>query len=134
MKSISIKLVLASLLFANVSFAEDTIIKTNMKDMRDSMNQINDGFFYNKKDKIMGGLKLLRTANKIFDTQADVKKYLPQKVKHMSGMSLNTAKRMNSNMDKLIKFVNKNKLSKASKVYSDIIDSCTSCHAIVRGW
>jgi len=128
------KLIVLAGLVANIAFANDTVIITEMKNMRDSMNQINDGFFYNKKDKITQGLKSLKNANEIFKTQSDVKLYLPEKIQHMSGISFNNAIKINVNIDKMQRFINKNNYRKASIVYMDIINSCTSCHSIVRGW
>jgi len=127
-------LILLAGLAANVSFADDTVIITEMKNMRDSMNQINDGFFYNKKEKITQGLDSLKSANKIFKTQSDVKMYLPEKTKHMSGISFNNAKKIDTNIEKMKKYIAKNNYRKASNIYMDIINSCTSCHSIVRGW
>ncbi len=128
------RIVLFTSLVANLLFANETVLIKEMKNMRDGMNQINDGFFYHKKDDIINGLKLVKDANKIFKTQTDVKKYLPKKVKHMFGLSYSTARKVNVNIDKMKKLINQNNFSKASDVYVDIIKSCTSCHAIVRDW
>ena len=133
MNSRVMKVILATSLVASLSVADDSIILKEMKHMRDGMNQINDGFFYGKKDKMIDGLNSLRDANNIFNTQDDVKKYLPAKVKHMSGMSFNTARKINKNIDKMKKSINKNNFAKASAIYSDIMSSCISCHATVRG-
>ncbi len=134
MKTKLIKLMLATSLCASVSFADETRLVVEMKNMRDSMHQINDGFFYNKKDKILEALVLLENANKIFKTQKDIRIYLPEKVKHMSGVALMTSKKINTNIKKMKKFIKKNNSAEASNAYIDIVNSCTSCHAITRGW
>ena len=105
-----------------------------MQKMRDSMNKINDGFFYNKSKKIMEGLGELRSSNKVFGSPAELKKYLPKKVSHMAGMSFNTVTKINNHIGKMEKYVSKNNFRKASSEYTNIINNCTSCHAIVRGW
>ena len=133
MNSRVVKIILATSLVASLSVADDSVIIKEMKNMRNSMNQINDGFFYGKNNEILDALNSLRDANNIFNTQNDVKKYLPAKVKHMSGMSFNTARKINKNIDKMKNFVDKNNFAKASAIYSDIMNSCISCHATVRG-
>ncbi len=127
------KLILLVGLVINISYANDTLLK-EMKNMRDGMNLINDGFFYNEKDKINSGLDLLKNANKMFKTQADVKKSLPVKKKHMVGLSFKSAQDINKNIAKMEKLIKQNKFSKASGNYANIINSCTSCHKIVRNW
>ncbi|MCK5110154.1 MAG: hypothetical protein KAQ94_01450 [Arcobacteraceae bacterium] len=128
------KVILLTAFVANLLFASETVLIKEMKNMRDGMNQINDGFFYHKKEKIIQGLKLVKDANKIFKTQADVKKYLPKKVKHMFGLSYSTAKKIDININKMEKLIKQDKFSKASDTYVNIIKSCTSCHTIVRDW
>lgn len=128
-----VKYMVAACVAVQVGFASDSMI-VEMKNMRDSMHQINDGFFYNQKGEILEGLTKLKKSNAIFGSQADVKKHLPKKVQHMSGISYNTVKRVNSYIDEMKVYIDNNQFGKAANSYTNILNSCTSCHAIVRGW
>lgn len=52
----------------------------------------------------------------------------------MSNIAFNAAKRIDASSNELIKALNKKEYSKASQSYSEIVNACTACHAVVRGW
>lgn len=128
------KILLLMVLSFGTAFAEDGVMILKMKDMRDAMHEINDGFFYNNKVGILKGIDKLKEANKIFGTMQDVKKYLPEKIKHMSGISFNNARKITMNLDNMENYIQAGKFNQAASSYTDIVNSCTACHAIVRGW
>ena len=125
---------LAGVMSLNVAFANDSILISEMKNMRDAMHTINDGFFYHKQEKILSGLDHLQKANEIFKNHADIKKYLPEKSKHMTGISFNNARKIDMNINSMKQFVSNKKYNQAAAKYTEILNSCTACHAIVRGW
>lgn len=128
------KFLLLMVLSLGTVFANEGVMIMKMKDMRDAMHDINDGFFFNNKVGILKGIDKLKEANEIFATMEDVKKYLPAKIKHMSGISYNNARKISMNLDNMKNYINAGKFSQAASSYTDIVNSCTACHAIVRGW
>lgn len=129
-----IKLLCAGLLTLSVVSADDSVIISEMKNMRDAMHTINDGFFYNKQESILAGLDALQKANEIFKNHADIKNYLPEKSKHMSGISYNNARKIDANINSMKQFISAKKYNQAAAKYTEILNSCTACHSIVRGW
>ena len=134
MKMLNIALLGCLLTSVNLVADDEQVLLDKMKDMRNGMVQIQDGFFYNKVDKIKKGVKLIEDANLIFKDIATTKRYLPKSKKHMGGMTLNSAKKINLELDDLSKAIKKNKFHEASRAYSNIVNNCTSCHATIRGW
>jgi cytochrome c553 len=125
---------LATLALATSVAMADKSLDTSMVDMENGLNDIQKGFLYNQKTLINEGAKKILVANKIFHTEQSVKKFLPANKSHMSGIAFNTANRINQYTDELNVYLKSGQYSKASQAYSNIINACTNCHAIVRGW
>ena len=52
----------------------------------------------------------------------------------MGNIAFNAAKRIDSASNDLLKALDKKQFSKAHQSYSEIVNACTACHAVVRGW
>jgi hypothetical protein len=111
-----------------------TDINTNMQTMRDGLLEIQDGFLYNNKDAVVVGIKKIEKANEIFHSKEAVEKYLPKEKKKMAGVTLLSAKRLNSDLEAMNAYISDNKMLEAAEIHSDVMKDCTRCHAIVRGW
>mgnify|MGYP003571691253 CR=1 FL=1 len=128
------KFILLLTLISSTLLADNGQLFLKMKDMRDAMHQISDGFFFNNKIGILKGINALEEANSIFDSYSSVKENLRDNEKHMSAISYNNALKMKQHITRMKNHVSKDEYNKASMMYTQIINDCTACHSIVRGW
>jgi CHAD domain-containing protein len=126
------KLMIIAMLLSTIAQADEVLIN-NMKDMRNGLVDIQDGFLYNKKDKIISGIKLVKNANGMFANKDDIAKHLPANKKHMANMGFNSAKNITKALEQLDKNIKSNNYSKGADSVATIIKNCTSCHSVVRG-
>ena len=125
-------LALSALLCAGLA-ADETMI-LNMSQMENGLSNIQKGFLYNAPNLIQGGVSEIQKANALLHNVEASKKYLPKDKQHMSNIAFNASKRIDSASTDLLKALNKKEYSKAHQSYSDIVNACTACHAVVRGW
>lgn len=128
-----IKLLALSTLVAGAVMANDTLAQ-NMGEMEKGLNNVQKGFLYNAPALIKSGVDDIHKANALFHNTNETKKYLPKEKQHMSNIAFNAAKRIDTASEDLLKALDKKQYSKAHQSYSDIINACGSCHAVVRGW
>lgn len=126
-------LFLAAALTVGVASANDTM-KKSMSLMSQGMSNIQAGFMNNNIELINSGVKLVSDGNKLFSTVDAIKPYLPDNKKHL----VNTAK-IHSDVIKqqinvLTGRLDEKSFTKAGQAYSDMLNACSSCHAIVRNW
>jgi predicted PP-loop superfamily ATPase len=105
-----------------------------MKDMRDGLQLIQDGFSYNNKEDILIGIAKIQKANEIFSDEKSSAKYLPEKKQRLAKVSFLSAHNLNTSLEQMKEYVKINKIIDASDSISGVVHSCTRCHAIVRGW
>lgn len=113
--------------------ADDTLAK-NMSQMENGLSSVQKGFLYNAPALIKSGVSDIHKANALFHNLDETKKFLPKDKQHMSNIAFNASKRIDTASDDLIKALDNKQYSKAHQAYSDIINACGSCHAVVRGW
>lgn len=128
------KLLLTFTLLQTTLFAESGQLFLKMQDMRDAMQQISDGFFYNNVVSILDGINKLEKANAIFNSYSNVKEHLHENDKHMAAVAYNNALKLKSNLIRMRENIERDQFNDASLVYTKIVGNCTSCHAILRGW
>ncbi|HZF70999.1 hypothetical protein [Sulfuricurvum sp.] len=128
-----IKILALSALITSGAMADDTLA-LNMSQMENGLSNVQKGFLYNSPALIKGGVSEIQKADALFHDVDATKKYLPKDKQHMSNIAFNAAKRIDSASNDLIKALDKKEYSKAHKSYSEIVDACTACHAVVRGW
>jgi len=109
-------------------------IKTNMDSMRNGLQSIQDGFSYNNKDQILGGIATIRKANEMFHDTKSAAKYLPNDKQKFAKVSFLSSYSLKTNLDQMEEYVKINKIVDASDSIAGVVHSCTRCHAIVRGW
>lgn len=132
MKIINI-LALSALLSVGAAAADDTLV-SNMHQMENGLSGVQKGFLYNTPSLIKEGVSEIQKANALFHNTDVTKKYLPKDKQHMSNIAFNASKRIDSASANLLKALDKKEYSKAHQSYSEIVNACTACHAVVRGW
>ena len=128
-----VKILALSALLSAGAMADETLV-LNMSQMENGLNNVQKGFLYNAPTLIKSGVSEIHKANALFHNVDASKKYLPKDKQHMSNIAFNAAKRIDTASDELLKALNKKEYSKASQSYSEIVNACTACHAVVRGW
>jgi hypothetical protein len=132
------KVILGLTFSAIASFASEVTVSANMQTvtatmelMKQGMEQIQNGFLYNNKEMLNGGINTLDNSNKIFQN-VDVATFIPNNNKVQVTKNIN--ENLNKNLDALKKAVSKNNVSEATKQYGQVMHNCVSCHTIIRGW
>ncbi len=131
MKAIKI-ISLASLLVSGAMANEALMV--NMSQMENGLTNIQKGFLYNAPALIKSGVTEVKKANELFHSVDASKKYLPKEKQHMGNVAFNAAKKIDTAAAELLKALDKKEYNKASHSYSDMMNACTACHAVVRGW
>jgi hypothetical protein len=128
------KIALSTLFLVTSIFATEVDLQKNMIKMENGVSNIQRGFLYNNIDLIKNGIEEISTANHMFASKDVASKYLPKEKKHMSNVAFNSAKKIDFALEELKVYLDKKELTSAHKAYSEVIDSCTVCHSIVRSW
>ncbi|MDD5717240.1 MAG: hypothetical protein PHW64_05495 [Sulfuricurvum sp.] len=128
-----LKILALSALIGTGAMADDTLV-LNMSHMENGLSNVQKGFLYNAPALIKGGVEEIKKSDALFHDVAATKKYLPKEKQHMSNIAFNAAKRIDTASNELIKALDKKEYSKAHQAYSEIVNACTACHAVVRGW
>ncbi len=128
-----IKMMALGALLAGAATANETLV-LNMSKMESGLNNVQKGFLYNTPALIKEGVKEIHNANALFHDSEATKKYLPKDKQHMSNIAFNAAKRIDKASADMLGALDKKQFSKASQSYSEIVNACTACHAVVRGW
>lgn len=127
------KVLALSALVAGAVMADDTLA-VNMSQMENGLSNVQKGFLYNAPALIKSGVGEIHQANALFHNVDATKKYLPKEKQHLSNIAFNASKRIDAASDELLAALNQKQYNKAHQAYSDIINACGSCHAVVRGW
>lgn len=128
------KILVGLSLFAALGLHASDDIQTTMKDMRDGLVQVQDGFLYNNKEGILSGIEKITKANKIFHDEKSAASFLPKDKKKYSKIAYISTKNLNVYLTTMKDFVEEGSIINASDAYSGVVHSCTHCHAITRGW
>lgn len=130
------KLILSLALIASLGLSATASdeLSVSMKDMRDGLQLIQDGFSYNNKDGILVGIEKIQKANEIFHDKKSSAKFLPKNKQKFAKISYLSAKNLDFGLEQMKAYVEVDKIIDASDSMSSVVHSCTRCHAIVRGW
>ncbi len=128
------KLLISLSLLGAIGVQASEDIPLNMKNMRDGMILIQDGFLYNKKELILSGITKIQKENSIFQDAKCAEAILPKEKKKYATIAYISAKNLNMYLAKMKDFIDENSTVNASDAYSGVVQSCTHCHAITRGW
>lgn len=128
-----IKILALSALVASGMMADETLAST-MSKMESGLSNVQKGFLYNTPALIKDGVAEIHKANALFHNAEETKKYLPKDKQHMSNIAYNASKRIDTATADLLSNLDKKQYVKAHQSYSDIMNACGACHAVVRGW
>lgn len=121
-----------SLLFA-VSNA-DNLMQKSMAEMEKGMSLIQNGFLNNDVKSIEEGVKAVKEGNALFSKEEVIKKHLPENKKHLINVATNAAERITLSANVLELNLEEKAYINATNAYSDMLNACARCHAIVRNW
>ena len=127
--------VMSASLFAGGYTRADRI--ADMKIMSQAMNEIQSGFFFNDKQKVIkGALKLSDTIRRVRppledkEEQDPMMRYMNEKVK----FSNKIVKKIDKKAETIIDRFRSGDVNEALQAYKKIMSSCMECHAQLRNW
>ena len=127
--------VMSASLFAGAYTRADRV--ADMQIMADAMNEIETGFFFNDKDKVVkGALKLSDTIRRVKPPLEDkeeknpMMRYMNEKVK----FSNKIVKKIDKKAETIIERFQEGDINQALQAYKKIMSSCMECHAKLRKW
>ena len=127
------KILIAGILTLGFANAND-VMQKSMSKMDSGMNMIQKGFMHNDESLIRSGVSLVEEGNKMFSHPDTIAKYLPENKKHMVNVAENQSKRITLNASIMNLQLDEKSYVNAAHAYSDMLNACSRCHAIVRNW
>jgi hypothetical protein len=127
------KLFVAAILSVTIANAND-VMQKSMAMMEKGMTHIQLGFLHNDTSLIRSGTKLVEEGNNLFSDHKVIKSYLPKDKKHMINVATNQAKRIHLDANVLNLRLDDKAYTGAANAFSDMLNACARCHAIVRNW
>lgn len=128
-------LIAAAVLLPAGAFAENKAeIMKDMKAQEEAMASIQKAILYGSKEGIADGVKALKAANKVAALKDGLEGYLPKEKKALHKTALKEGELVNKNADEMLKKLDKNSYSEAFASYGKILNSCNTCHVIIRNW
>lgn len=127
------KLVLACTLAFGVANAQD-VMQKSMSMMEKGMNKIQQGFLNNNVQLIKEGSVLVKEGNALFSDKKVITQYLPENKKHLVNVAATASERIALDTNVLELNLDDKAYLNAADAYSDMLNACSRCHAIVRSW
>src|SRR5574344_2755453 len=127
------KLLLIASLATGSLFAND-VMQKSMATMEQGMALIQKGFLKNNIELINQGNKLVKDGNSLFAEKSSISQYLAGNKKHMANIEDNASKRIALDVVELEENLKNKAFIKAGNSYSDMLNACSNCHSIARGW
>lgn len=125
----------AAVLLPAALFAEDkAAIMKDMKAQEEAMASIQKGLLYGSKEGVADGIKALKAANKIATLKDGLVNYLPKEKKALHKTALKEGELVNKYADEMQKKLEKGSYSEAFTAYGKVLNSCNTCHLIIRNW
>lgn len=131
-----LKLLLIASLISTCAFAEDykALNSKTMIGMESGLANIQKGFLYNNLDLVKYGASQIVEENKIYHDRKVIKGMLPEGKKQMENIALITSNRIDSALAELNAYIDMKDMRKAHDAFTGVVQACTDCHTIVRGW
>lgn len=127
------KLIVASAILFTAASANDVMMKS-MSQMENGMVEIQKGFLNNNIELINKGLKSVKEGNALFSDEKVIAKYLPENKKHLVNVAKNASERIKLSSSVLELNLEEKAYINATNAYSDMLNACSRCHALVRNW
>jgi len=124
-------LCVASALQANEAAKINAMVMINMEN---GLANIQKGFLYNNLDLIKGGVEQVQKENAIYHDRKVIKSMLGDNKKQMENLAYITSKRIENATEEMKSYLALKQMKKAHSAFSDIVNACTDCHTLIRGW
>jgi hypothetical protein len=105
-----------------------------MINMENGLASIQKGFLYNNLDMIKSGVDQVQKENMVYHDRKVIKSILPENRKQMENLAFITSKRIENAAEEMKSYLALKQIKKAHSAFSDIVNACTDCHTLVRGW
>lgn len=131
-----LKMFLVATLLSSFAFASDKTpsISEVMAKMENGLNQIQKGFLYNNIELIKSGVDEIEKENMIYHDQKNILPMLPKNKLQMKNAAILTSNRIDNSAKEIKEYIKHKKIRNAYDAYSSMLNACTDCHTIVRGW
>lgn len=132
----SLILLLLSCFFQSTNAAEPTekINAIIMINMEEGLAKIQKGFLYNNMKLIQEGVEQVEQENSTYENRNAIKAFLPEGKKQMENLAFISSQRINNAAKEMKYYLSISNPRKAHNAFSDIVNACTDCHTLVRGW
>ena len=129
-------LLLTSLALCSSLYASETekVNAIAMLSMENGLSNIQKGFLYNNIELIQSGVDIVQKENAAYHNRDVLKAILPEGKKQMENLALITSKRIDNATDEMKSYLALKQMKKAHSAFSDIVNACTDCHTLIRGW
>ena len=137
MKHFRLAMILASLSLAYSLNAASEVEKNNavvMLNMENGLANIQKGFLYNNMKLVQDGIDQVEKENSTYDNRSAIKAFLPEGKKQMENLAFISSKRIENATKEMKYYLSVNQPRKAHNAFSEIVNACTDCHTLVRGW
>lgn len=137
MKRFRLAMILASLSLAYSLNAASEVEKNNavvMLNMENGLANIQKGFLYNNMKLVQDGIDQVEKENSTYDNRSVIKAFLPEGKKQMENLAFISSKRIENATKEMKYYLSVNQPRKAHNAFSEIVNACTDCHTLVRGW
>ena len=95
------KILFGLAILATLGLQANDVMKTNMTDMRDGLQSIQDGFSYNNKSGILDGIAKIQKANEMFRDEKSAGSFLPDSKKRLAKVSFLSTLALNRNLSEM---------------------------------
>ena len=127
------KILMVGILSVTIASANETL-NNSMNIMQQGIEEVQFGFINHNEEIIRKGIEAIKKGNTMFSDEALIKQSLPSDKKHMVNVASNAAKRITEDAKNMEAYLNAKAYVKATEVYSDMLNACSTCHSIVRSW
>ncbi|MDD3344534.1 MAG: hypothetical protein PHR87_13280 [Sulfurospirillaceae bacterium] len=130
------KIILASLLSISLAHATENekVNAVIMLNMESGLASIQKGFLYNSIDLIKEGVNKVQQENITYHDRKVIKSILPENRKQMENLALITSRRIENATEEMKSYLAFHQMKKAHNAFLDIVNACTDCHTLIRGW
>ncbi len=121
---------------ASISFAAEVKvdIKKDMAAQEAAVASIQKAFLYGSKDGVKDAVKALKEANKVAALKDHLPSYLPEGKKALAKNAMQQGESVNKNADMMLKALDENRFKDAFEAYGKVLNSCNTCHVVIRSW
>jgi predicted CopG family antitoxin len=128
--------ILATLIAGSSLYAseEEKVNAIVMLNMEKGLADIQKGFLYNSIDLIQSGVAEVQKENASYQDHKVIKAFLPKNKQQMENLAFITSKRIDNAAEEMKSYLALKQMKKAHSAFSDIVNACTDCHTLIRGW